>query len=97
MIRDSTKSIAQDLLAPLQGRDNIAEVHGSGYLAGVGLDGVIIDSGGLSDGSNRRVILEVSQSPVVTPAEWLFDPAAVSGTFALIFGVRWHLVMKIPD
>ena len=85
MIRDSTKSIAQDLLAALQVQENIAEVIGSGYLAGIGHDGIIIGSGELSDGSNRRVLLEVSQSPVVTPAdarEKLKQLSAIAGTDA---------------
>ncbi len=85
MIRDSTKSIAQDLLAALQVQENIAEVIGSGYLAGIRHDGIIIGSGELSDGSNRRVLLEVSQSPVVTPAdahEKLKQLSAIAGTDA---------------
>ena len=85
MIRYSTKSIAQDLLAALQGQENIAKVISSGYLAGIGHDGIIIGSGELSDDSNRRVLLEVSQSPVVTPAdarEKLKQLSAIAGTNA---------------
>ena len=85
MIRDSAKSIGQDLLASLQGHESIAEVIGSGYLAGIGHDGIIIGSGRFSDDSNRRVILEVSQSPVVTSAdarEKLKRLSAIAGTDA---------------
>ena len=83
MIAYTTKSIAQDLLASLQDQEHIAEVHGNGYLAGIGHDGVIIGSGESPADSNRRVILEVSQSPVVTPAdarEKLRRLSAISGT-----------------
>lgn len=83
MIAYTTKSIVQDLLASLQDQEHIAEVHGNGYLAGIGHDGVIIGSGESPADSNRRVILEVSQSPVVTPAdarEKLRRLSAVSGT-----------------
>ena len=83
--RDSTKSIGQDLLTSLQGQENIAEVNSSGYLAGIRHDGVIVGSEGFSDGSNRRVVLEVSQSPVVTPAdvrEKLKRLSAITGTDA---------------
>ena len=85
MIRDSIKSLTQDLLASLQGQENIAEVSGRGYLAGVGHDAIIIGSGGSSDDLNQRVILEVSQTPVVTPAdarEKLKRLSAVAGTDA---------------
>ena len=67
-MRDTTRSVAQDLLGSLQGQEHIAEVRSSGYLAGVGHDGVIFGPSELPNESNRRVILEVSQSPVVTPA-----------------------------
>ena len=63
------RSIAQDLLTSLQGAEGITEVRSSGYIAGIGHDGVICGSGGLANVSNRRVILEVSQSSVVTPAD----------------------------
>ena len=36
MIAYTTKSIVQDLLASLQDQEHIAEVHGNGYLAGIG-------------------------------------------------------------
>ena len=68
-MRDTTRSVAQDLLCSLQGQEHIAEVRSSGYLAGVGHDGVIFGPSELPNESNRRVILEVSQSPVVTPAD----------------------------
>ena len=83
MIAYTPKSIAQDLLSSLQGQERITEVRGSGYIAGIGHDGVIIGPGESQDDSNRRVILEVSQSPVVTPAdarEKLRRLSALSGT-----------------
>ena len=69
MIAYTTKSIAQDLLASLQGQEHITEIRGSGYLAGIGHDGIICGSDELPDEWNRRVILEVSQSAVFTPAD----------------------------
>ena len=69
MVAYTARSIAQDLLASLQGEERITEVRGSGYIAGIGHDGVICGSGELPDEWNRRVILEVSQSAVVTPAD----------------------------
>ena len=68
-MRDTTRSVAQDLLGSLQGQEHIAEIRSSGYLAGVGHDGVIFGPSELPNESNRRVILEVSQSSVMTPAD----------------------------
>ena len=68
-MRYTTKSIAQGLLASLQGQEHITEVRGGGYLSGIGHDGVIIGPNELPNESGRRVILEVSQTPVVTPAD----------------------------
>ena len=65
----TTRSIAQDLLASLQSEECVTEVRGSGYFAGIGHDGVIYGSGELTDEQNRRVILEVSSSAVITPAD----------------------------
>ncbi len=69
MVAYTTKSIAQDLLVSLLGQQHIKEVRGSGYLAGIGHDGIICGPGEPPNESNRRVMLEVSQSAVVTPAD----------------------------
>ena len=66
MIRDTTNSIAQDLLASLQGQERISEVRGRGYLAGVGHYGVIEGPGEYQGEADRRVIVEVSSMPVIT-------------------------------
>ena len=69
MFSYTTKSIAQDLLASLQGQEHVTDVRDSGYLAGIGHDGVICGPDELRGEWNRRVILEVSQLAVVTPAD----------------------------
>ena len=69
MVAYTTKSIAQDLLVSLLGQQHIKEVRGSGYLAGIGHDGIICGPGEPPNEPNRRVMLEVSQSAVVTPAD----------------------------
>ena len=69
MARNTGASIAQDLLASLESQEGFSELRGRGYFAGVGHDGVIISPGESQGASDRRVILEVSLLPVITPPE----------------------------
>ena len=65
---NTVQSIAQDLLASVQGQEGVDEVIGRGHLAGIGHNGVVVNNSENPGESDRRVILEVSQEPVITPA-----------------------------
>ena len=65
---NTVQSMAQDLLASAQGQEGVDEVIGRGHLAGIGHNGVVVNNSENPGESDRRVILEVSQEPVITPA-----------------------------
>ena len=66
LIRNTGQSMAQELLASLQTQREVAAILREGYLAGVGYDGLIFRAPREDGQLPQRVILEISEVPMMT-------------------------------
>ncbi len=68
-MRYTEQSIVQELLASLKKANESREIIGSGFINGIGYDGIVLERGKHPGTPDRRAIVEVSQKPVVTRSD----------------------------